>query len=285
MVEKIGKYNKATEPTSFGRFEAELVNKVSLYCTNSGINRTDFITNLIERELEGKLLTNDFIELKKPLYIHRTGLISKLYRKKRNRKSRLSTIDPTKTAKATDVKPDDLNEYLYTYVIKKVPNNLDVFSKEYGKYCYNNNPNLHKGIYLYKEMVILNNNNYDVKPSFLLFEYNEASEKVTIEEAEELTTLLFKIDLKNNEQKELIQDLEKEYLDINEWINKDLFEDNILELQYLPSLQVIENLFTKEANEKFNLNTVDTEDNIDSVLHLNDNNIITFEDMIIYFQL
>ena len=39
MVEKIGKYNKATEPTSFGRFEAELVNKVSLYCTNSEINR------------------------------------------------------------------------------------------------------------------------------------------------------------------------------------------------------------------------------------------------------
>lgn len=284
MVEKIGKYNKATEPTSFGRFEAELVNKVSLYCTNSGINRTDFITNLIERELEGKLLTNDFIELKKPLYIHRAGLISKLYRK-RDRKSRLSTIDPTKTAKATDVKPDDLNEYLYNYVIKKVPNNLDVFSKEYGKYCYNNNPNLHKGIYLYNEIVILYHNNYDVKTSFLLFEYNEVTNELTIEEAEELTKLLLKIDLKNNEQKELILDLEKEYLDINEWINKDLFEDNILELQYLPSLQVIENLFIKEANEKFNLNTVDKEDNIDSVLHLNDNNIITFEDMVLYFQL
>lgn len=265
--------------------DIQLILNIDKYADLTGNTRLNIIRTLLTELLENKLITNDFIELEEPLYFYRSGLISNLYRKKRNRKSRLYTIDPTKTAKATDVKPDDLKEYLSTYVIKKVPNNLDVFSKEYGKYCYNNNPNLHKGIYLYNEIVILYHNNYDVKTSFLLFEYNEVTNELTIEEAEELTKLLFKIDLKNNEQKELIQDLEKEYLDINEWINKDLFEDNILELQYLPSLQVIENLFIKEANEKFNLNTVDKEDNIDSVLHLNDNNIITFEDMIFYFQL
>ena len=233
MVEKIGKYNKATEPTSFGRFEAELVNKVSLYCTNSGINRTDFITNLIERELEGKLLTNDFIELEKPLYFYRNGTLVKLLHLRKFKEEILYNISPDK--------PDKLKEYFYTYVIKKVPNNLDVFNKEYGKYCYNNKPYLHKGIYLYKD-IIIGNNKLKYDPSFLLFEYNELTVNLTVKKID-LKEIPFHIG-NNEELKKIYKKLENEYLNLEHLFSE--VSDNLILNEYIPSREVIDNIAVKE---------------------------------------
>ena len=42
---KIGKYDIATKKGGIGStFEPEFINKVNTYCTLTGINRTDFIT-------------------------------------------------------------------------------------------------------------------------------------------------------------------------------------------------------------------------------------------------
>lgn len=271
MVEKIGTYKKATEPTSFGRFEAELVNKVSLYCTISGINRIDFITNLIERELEGKLLTNDFIELEKPLYFYRNGTLVNLLDLRKFKEEILYIISPDK--------PDKLKKYFYTYVIKKVPNNLDVFNKEYGKYCYNNKPYLHKGIYLYKD-IIIKDNKLIYYPSFLLFEYNEYTVKLTVKEIS-FKEIPFHIS-NNEEYKEIYKTFEDEFFSTTDSNNT---SDNLILNEYIPSREVIDNLAVKECSEKFDIIKIDKINSVDVNSIAHKNKCITAEDIEVYFQL
>ena len=62
--EKIGKYNKAYTSGSLGStFKPELINKLSSYCSLIGVDRTKYISEVLEKELNGLILTNDFITL------------------------------------------------------------------------------------------------------------------------------------------------------------------------------------------------------------------------------
>lgn len=84
--------------------------------------------------MEGLILTNDFITLEKPFYFNWQELQEK------------------RIVKATTEKPfHDINNYT---VVKKVPNNLDLFNKELKSYCYENNPNHHRGVFIYPKPVL-----------------------------------------------------------------------------------------------------------------------------------
>lgn len=157
--EKIGKYKRveAGSKKSFGNFEANLVNKVSSYCTLIDMDRTKYISSLIEKDLENKVIHNDFMELEEYFYFNWQELLNK------------------KTVKATNIEPlHDLEEY---YIVKKISNNLDKFSAEYKSFCYGNNPYIHRGFYFLPKVKKADNGliletyilvfDYDVRNDFL----------------------------------------------------------------------------------------------------------------------
>ena len=157
--DKIGKYKivEAGSKKSFGNFEADLVNKVSSYCTLIDMDRTKYISSLIEKDLENKVIDNDFIQLENYFYFNWEELLEK------------------KTVKATNIEPVcNLEEH---YVVKKIPNNLDKFNTQYNSFCYGNNPNIHRGFYFYPKpkksdkgleiLVYIMAFDYDVRNDFL----------------------------------------------------------------------------------------------------------------------
>lgn len=144
-------YKEVSKPSSIGStFEPDLVNKLNKYCSLTETNRTKFISDLIESELKGKILTNDFIELEKPFYFNLKELLEK------------------GTVEATTEKPS--SDLYNQIIIKKVPNNLDSFEEDLKTFCFDNNSKLHKGIitFNYKDLVY-----YDKEVG-----YNEETEEV-----------------------------------------------------------------------------------------------------------
>ena len=153
--EKIGKYNKAYSSGSLGStFRPELINSLSSYCSLIGIDRTKYISEVLSKELEGLILTKDFIPLEEPFYFNWPELEEK------------------GIVKATTEEPiQDLDK---CYLVKKVPNNFDSFNKDFRTYCFKNNVNVHRGIYFYPKPVFYASS-YDFKELLvypLYFNYN-----------------------------------------------------------------------------------------------------------------
>ena len=136
----VKEYKEVTEPSSIGStYNPELVNKLNKYCSKTGIKRTELVTELIEKELKGKILTNDFIELEKPFYFNMKELLEK------------GTVEASTKKPSSDL----YNEI----IIKAVPNNIDTFEEKLKTYCYDNDSKLHRGIitFLIKEEVKIKN--------------------------------------------------------------------------------------------------------------------------------
>ena len=67
----VKEYKKVTEPSSIGSsYNPELVNKLNNYSNLIGIDRTKLVSSLITKELEGKVLNNDFIDLDELYYFN-----------------------------------------------------------------------------------------------------------------------------------------------------------------------------------------------------------------------
>ena len=115
------------------------------------LNRLKFFRNAIKKELEGKVLDNDFIDLPKPYYFN------------------MNELKEEGIVKATAIKP--IKELEETYILFNVPNNLDSFNAEANSYCYEDNFHLHRGYYVANE--------FDVKLD-LVFSYNTSSEELEI---------------------------------------------------------------------------------------------------------
>lgn len=124
-------YKYVEEPSSIGStYEADLVNKLNDYSKLLEIDRTKLVSSILAKELEGRILTNTFIELDRPYYFDFKKLIHE------------------GKAEATPEKPVIEPERLY--ILKKVPNNLDKPNIKYGTYSFKeNNPSFHKGLYYY----------------------------------------------------------------------------------------------------------------------------------------
>ncbi len=161
------------KPSSIGStYAPDIVNKLSSYCELIGVDRTKLVSNLIVKALEGRILTNDFINLDKPYYFDFKKLIHE------------GTIE------ATNKKP--IIEAERIYILKKVPNNLDKPNKEYGTYSFTeDNPSYHKGLYFFTIISLLENveeislDTIEFLDFYFLFEYDQESEKIIIHSLEE----------------------------------------------------------------------------------------------------
>ena len=186
--EKIGKYNKAYTSGSLGStFRPELINSLSSYCSLIGIDRTKFISEVLSKELEGLILTKEFIPLEEPFYFNWPELEEK------------GIVTAT-----TEEPIQDLDK---CYLVKKVPNNFDSFNKEFRTYCYKKNINIHRGIYFYPKPVFFRSS-YDFKELLvypLYFNYNAAANSLEIS--------LIKINELDN------------YINFKEMAEEDIFSD------------------------------------------------------------
>ncbi|MBR3348310.1 MAG: hypothetical protein IKG36_02745 [Mycoplasmataceae bacterium] len=186
----VKEYKKVTKPSSIGStYEPDLVNKLSDYSKLIGIDRTKIVSSLIAEALEGRILTNDFIALDRPYYFDFKKLIHE------------------GTVEATTEKPVIEPERIF--ILKKVPNNLDVKNKKYGTYSYSEDrPSYHKGIYYYSLIQLkkpLENPENIVEASihvldnvyfidfYFLFEFEQESNKIIIHSIEE-ENLTYEVD-------------------------------------------------------------------------------------------
>lgn len=177
-------YKKATTKTGIGStYKPELVNKLNRYCSLAGINRIQFVSDLIEKELSNKILDNNFIELEEPYY----SILEENYF---NFGSKINPVKNFNELDLYDEYEEDLTRYVYLF--KKISNNLDVWSNEYNTYCYNNNPNLHKGVYIYINASIKSEYTERIPVIFL---YDSSTEELEIEFVPSFIALKNKLNL------------------------------------------------------------------------------------------
>lgn len=220
--EKIGKYKRveAGSKKSFGNFEAELVNKVSSYCTLIDMDRTKYISSLIEKDLENKVIHNDFMELEEYFYFNWQELLNK------------------KTVKATNIEPlHDLEEY---YIVKKISNNLDKFSVEHKSFCYGNNPYIHRGFYFLPK-VKKAEDGLLLETYILAFDYdvrNDFLEISLIDNKQDL--ILYRMDTT----------AEGFFSNIRDYMKKIITEDNKIDLvTFLSPIPILENYSNRKTIE------------------------------------
>ena len=137
------------DKVQLGKVKRELVEKANLYKELTGISRVKLVEDLLEEFFKDLILTNDFIDLPKPYYFN------------------MKELRKTGIVKATSVKP--IKELENTFILLNVPNNLDSFNAEGNSYCFEDNPNLHRGYYFYTDYKI-----------DLVFSYNSASAELEI---------------------------------------------------------------------------------------------------------
>jgi len=173
-----------TKETGIGStYEPELVNKLNRYCNLSGENRVKFVSDLIEKELSNKILDNNFIELEEPFYFMMEC------------EFKLGTkINPVKDFYELNLYDEEYLEDFTdaVFLVKRIPNNLDVWSKEYNTYCYNNNPDLHKGVYIYIDVSITNES---VERIPIIFNYNSSTNVLELETVPSFLSLKNKLNL------------------------------------------------------------------------------------------
>ena len=101
-----------------------------LILTGRATERNKLINELIQQELEGKVLENKFIDLyQNPFYFNVNELLEN--------KTVIATKKPILKRNQNEI-----------FVVRRVPNNLDDFNKELKTYCSENNNHIHTGYYI-----------------------------------------------------------------------------------------------------------------------------------------
>ena len=148
--------------TNLGRVEADFNEKLVNYANLIGLSKIELIEELFYKEIQDKVLTNTFISIEELYYFN------------------FIELQKNKTVKASKIRPTtDLAE---VFIIKKIPNNLDVFDKANRTFCSNGVPEKHIGLYSYNRFVI---NEIRAKDSqlfqyYLLFEFDSGTEELTV---------------------------------------------------------------------------------------------------------
>lgn len=204
---KIGKYDYVEKPDTLGFFEPELINKLSTYCTLVKTDRTNYITELLKKELDGLTLTNDFLTLNKTYYFNYKELYSK-----------------SRTKAVIELPLADLEDYDELTVI---PNNLDKFNDNFKTYCHERRET-HLGLdlivvptELMKDGSEIDN---DLKVMYLIF--RDISNKIEMGLIDPLMIDKF-IDI--TEYSEVFQDLKR----IKEELENYIIEGDINSLKYI----------------------------------------------------
>lgn len=110
------------------RFNPSYWKKIEFIVNETGLSRPKIMNEILGSYFEGRVLTNDFIELENPFYFNMKEL---------KEKGIVKAI--------TKPSIHDLPKY---YIVYKIPNNLDVFDKD-SKTFYSGSTSEHKGIYVH----------------------------------------------------------------------------------------------------------------------------------------
>ena len=170
-----------------GQVEAEFNEKLVNYSKLIGKSKIQLIEELFNKETEGKILTNDYILINEVFYFN------------------FLDLQKNKRVKATK-EPDSTANLINICIVKKIPNNLDVFDKTKRTFCYNGVTNKHKGVYSYNFIFLNKDKPKDSKllQDYLLFEYDSETEELFIS----LTTIdNIELMLDVTEAEDIISDL------------------------------------------------------------------------------
>lgn len=163
------------------------------------VAKTEALNKILEEFFKDTHLTNDFITLKKPMYFISDNI-------SQNRVTIEAFNDNG------DIEEDELYN---SFIIHKVPNNLDTFNTEYNKFCYNNQLNRHKGVYIYYQ--IHDTSKFSIERHILIFDYiagdedKEMPQKLTIKPITNIENLGGMIGDYTPSINKLLNDLVKEW--------------------------------------------------------------------------
>lgn len=206
-----------------GKVEPEFNEKLLNYANLIGLSKTDLIEELVNKEIEDKVLTNDFIDIDEIFYFN------------------FLDLQKNQITKASKVKP--ITNLKEIFIVKKIPNNLDEFNKDLRTFCYNGTAEKHLGVYSYNRMVInpIKANQSNFFQYYILFEYDSKTEELILKltNPEEIH-LLFDV----NKAEEIISDLAS--------IN-DVYIEAEKKVKKLPDEATIEDLFTFSETEGINI--------------------------------
>lgn len=258
------------EKVNIGRLEADLVNKLDSYSKLVGSSRIGIIRELLEDFLEDKVVEPTFITLDNPFYFNYAELVS------------------SGSVKASTIKP--ISNLEDVAIVKKVPVNLDKFEPEFKTYCYNKQPNLHKGIYIYHKLYW---NVYiidKVVDDFLIFQYDLKANELEIGLVKNIDLLDLYVDDNSEENKELLKGLLEEAEVFTKTINDNVdYYTNNVEYSYnidsvFKSFEVIESY---QQRRRFS-SQLDLNKEIESYLLNNNPNLtpeeITTSDLVTVFK-
>lgn len=157
-----------------GAINEEIYNKAKRYAELTGKTAVGVIEDILADFFKNTILTNTYLELNKPFYISDKELglhdLDGLLINHDITEDEYDRLKRTSTFKAS-LKLPEINEYNRYHIIKKIPNNLDSFNEKYNKFCYGNNPNRHKGVYLQHKIDLSKLNNIRVSNKFYVMEY------------------------------------------------------------------------------------------------------------------
>jgi hypothetical protein len=126
------------------------------------LSKASFFNNVVADYFEGKVLTNDFIELDRPFYFNYKELKEK------------GVIEAS-----SEVPIHDLDT---SFIVKAVPNNLDVWNAEEETYS-SGSSNVHKGLYVFY-LVILNEEDFFKVDGIIernfLFKYDSSANSLEV---------------------------------------------------------------------------------------------------------
>lgn len=160
-----------------GAIKRDLVKKTKIYEEITGISTEKLVEKLLTDFFEDIRITNDYINIDEIYYFNFSKLLEN--REVTATKNKLS---------------ENLNE---TFIIKKIPNNLDKFDKAYNTFCYNGNPNQHAGIYSYNRFYCESKfKDTSLFQYYILFDYNEQTEDLILKLID-LNSLKLLVDLNN----------------------------------------------------------------------------------------
>ena len=210
MVKKnLGSFTKEEDVELLLQFDKylELINKDR---STNKVSRLQFFSHAIKQELEGRVLTNDYITLEEPVYINTTELLKR------------------RTVYATSEKPS--YDLLNQMVLFKIPNNLDSWNSNYRTFC-SNEKNLHEGI---KPQIALigSDNDNTIKYFYHVFKLsvfyntyeNGRTEKINSIEVSIVTPEELELFL-NQYEEEIAESLLKEFKEFEKSVEEDLASD------------------------------------------------------------
>lgn len=201
-----------------GAIDENLVNKTRRYKELTGTTTVELVEKLLSEFFKEIKLTNDYINIDEIYYFNFKKLLKD------------GEVKATKNKLFQDLKE--------TYIVKKIPNNLDKFDKNNNTFCYNKIPEKHLGIYSYNLFKSKSKfKDTELFQYYILFEYNEITEELNLK----------LIDIKDIALLVDINDISDILKDLNEF--NEIFIDELDRIKGMPESEKLPHDFGKPLFE------------------------------------